>query len=167
MEAINWDAVQAISETMGLIIVIGSLIYVGHEVGQSAKATRAATMNNMMTSWADAYRGLSDSDSIGKLIWTGARDPNNLSGADRWRFSIQIAALFHNFQNAHYQWKIGVYDEDSWVAQSHYFVNLMSLPGLRATWEERKEMFSGDFREYVETHILTASPDEGYKLAGT
>ena len=80
---------------------------------------------------------------------------------------MQIAALFHNFQNAHYQWRIGVYDEDSWEAQSHYFTNLMSLPGMRAIWEERKEMFSKNFREYVETQTLKAAPDQNYRLAGT
>ena len=166
METINWEAIQAISETLGLIIVISSLIYVGREVGQNAKAKRAETMNNMMISWAEAYRGLSDTESIGNIIWTGVQDPSELSGADRWRFSIQISALFHNYQNAHYQWRIGVYDENSWEAQSHYFVNMMSLPGIRAIWEERKEMFSKNFREYVETQTLKAAPDENYRLAG-
>jgi hypothetical protein len=167
MEPINWEAVQAISESLGLIIVVSSLIYVGSEVRQNAKATRAATMNNMMNAWGDAYRGLSESENVGRLVWTGAQNPGELSGADRWRFSIQISALFHNFQNAHYQWKVGVYDEDSWAAQSHYFANLMSLPGIRATWDERQEMFSSDFRNFVETQTLKTQPDENYKLAGT
>ena len=167
MEPINWEAVQAISETLGLIIVVSSLIYVGLEVRQNAKATRAATMNNMMNAWGDAYRGMSESENLGRLVWTGAQNPSELSGSDRWRFSVQIAALFHNFQNAHYQWKLGVYDEDSWEAQSHYFANLMSLPGIRATWDERKEMFSSDFRNFVETRTLKTQPDENYTLAGT
>ena len=167
MEPINWEAVQAISETLGLIIVVSSLIYVGLEVRLNAKATRAATMNNMMNAWADAYRGLSESENVGRIVWTGAQNPSELSGADRWRFSIQIAALFHNFQNAHYQWKLGVYDEDSWVAQSHYLTNMMSLPGMRAAWDERKEMFSSDFRNFMESQTLKTKPDENYKLAGT
>ena len=79
MEPINWEAVQAISETLGLIIVVSSLIYVGLEVRQNAKATRAATMNNMMNAWGDAYRGFSESENIGRHVWTGAQDPNELS----------------------------------------------------------------------------------------
>jgi hypothetical protein len=167
VETINWEAVQAISETLGLIIVVSSLIYVGSEVRQNAKAIRAATMNNIMNAWGDAYRGLSESENVGKLVWTGVQDSSELSGADRWRFSMQIAALFHNFQNAHYQWTLGVYDEESWVAQSHYFANMMSLPGMRTTWDERKEMFSRDFRNYVENQTLKESPDREYRLAGT
>ena len=167
METVNWEAVQAISETLGLIIVVSSLIYVGLEVRQNANATRAATMNNIMSNWSEAYRGLSESENIGTLVWRGAQDVTELNGADRWRFSIQIAALMHNFQNAHYQWQLGVYDEQVWIAQSHYLVNLMSLPGFRTTWEERKQMFSKEFLDYVESKILTAPVDDSYKLAGT
>jgi hypothetical protein len=73
----------------------------------------------------------------------------------------------HNFQNAHYQWQLGVYDEEVWIAQSHYLVNLMSLPGFRATREERKQMFSKEFLDYVESKVLTVPVDDSYKLAGT
>ena len=167
MVAIDWQAVQAISESLGLIIVIGSLIFLGLEVRHSTKVTKAATMNDIMNSWRDAYRGLSESENVGALVWTGVQDPGALSGADRWRFSMQIAALFHNFQNAHYQWKLGVYHEESWQAQSVYLANLMSLPGMLAVWYERKLMFSSDFRSHVETQTLKNPPDESCKLAGT
>ncbi len=124
-------------------------------------------MNNIMNSWGDAYRGLSETENLGTIMWTGSQDPGARSGAEQWRFSIQIAVLFHNFQNAHYQWKLGVYDEESWLAQADYLVNLMSLPGIRTVWEDRKPMFSLDFRNYVETHTLKKSPDGNYRLAGT
>ena len=47
MEAINWQAVHAISASLGSILVIGSLIFLGLEIRNSAKVTKAATMNKM------------------------------------------------------------------------------------------------------------------------
>ena len=132
VETFNWHALQAISETLGLIVVVGSLVFVGFEVRQSAKATRAATMNNIMGSWDDVYRGFSEPENIAEVIWTGVQDPTALTDANRWRLSLQIAGLFHNFQNAHYQWKIGAYDEQAWAAQAEFLTNLLSLPGMRA-----------------------------------
>ena len=35
MEAFNWQALQAISETLGLIVVVSSLVFVGFQVRQS------------------------------------------------------------------------------------------------------------------------------------
>jgi hypothetical protein len=166
VETINWEAVQAISETLGLLIVVGSLIYVGLEVRQNAKATRAATMNNIMSNWGEAYRGLSESENVGTLIWKGVQDVNNLEGADRWRFSVQIVALFHNYQNAHYQWSLGLYDAGAWAAQSKYLANLMSLAGVHSVWEERSVMFSKDFQDYMESVVISASVDGNYSLVG-
>ena len=152
---------------MGLVFVVSSLIYVGLEIRQNAKATRAATMNNVLTHWGAAYRFLGASKNVGELVWTGVQNPNALSGAARWRFSTLVASVFHHFQNAHYQSELGVYDEDSWAAQSHYLANLMSLPGMRATWDERKEMFSRNFQNFMETQILKTPADENYKFSGT
>ena len=167
METFNWQALQAISETLGLIVVVGSLVFVGFEVRQNAKATRAATMNNIMGSWSDVYRGFSETENIAEIVWTSVQDPKSLSEVSLWRFSLQLTGLLHNFHNAHYQWKIGAYDEDTWVAQAEFLTNLLSLPGMRAVWDERKSMLSKDFQIYVDTQILTKSPDQDYKLTGT
>jgi hypothetical protein len=167
MEAINWQAIQAISETLGLIVVVGSLVFVGFEVRQSVKATRAATMNNIMGAWGDVYRGFSESENIAEVIWKGVQDPAVLSEPDQWRYSLQIAGLFHNFHNAHYQWKIGAYDDGAWSAQAEFLTNLLSLPGVRSVWDERKRMLSKDFQVYVDTQILTKDADKDYKLTGT
>ena len=167
MEAINWQALQAISETLGLIVVVGSLVFVGFEVRQSAKATRAATMNNIMGSWGEVYRGFSESENVAEIIWRGVQDPSALSEVEQWRYSLQIAGLFHNFHNAHYQWKIGAYDDGAWFAQAEFLTNLLSLPGVLDVWEKRKRMLSQDFQVYVDTQILTKSADSDYKLEGT
>jgi len=167
MEAINWQALQAISETLGLIVVVGSLVFVGFEVRQSVKATRAATMNNIMGSWGEVYRGFSETENVAEIIWRGVQDHAALSEVEQWRYSLQIAGLFHNFHNAHYQWKIGAYDDGAWSAQAEFLTNLLSLPGVRDVWEKRKRMLSRDFQVYVDTQILTKEADSDYKLEGT
>ena len=76
MEAINWEAVQAVSEALGLIVVVGSLIFVGFQIRQNAQATRAASMNNIMGSWFDMYMRVSENDKLAEVVWNGAQDPN-------------------------------------------------------------------------------------------
>jgi len=44
---------------------------------------------------------------------------------------------------------------------------LLSLQGARAVWDEGKLMLPEDFQMYVETEILTQSPDPDYKMPGT
>ena len=167
METINWEAVQAVSEALGLIVVVGSLVFVGFQIRQNAQATRAASMNTIMDSWGDMYMRVSESDKLAEIVWNGTQDPNAVSGVERFRFSIAVTSFLHSWHNTYYQWKIGTYDSEAWSAQVTALINFFSLPGIRATWNDRRNMFPQDFQMYVETEIISKSGDSNFKLAGT
>ncbi len=164
---VNWEAISALSEAFGVVAVVASLIFVGFQIRQNAQATRAATMASVMDQWAHNYQSLSENENLAEVVWTGAQDPNAVSGVDRWRLSLSCSGFFQYWHNAYYQWTIGAYESKAWYAQTKFMINLLSLPGARAVWEERKLALPEDFQKYVETEILTKSPDPSYKLAGT
>ena len=167
MESINWDAVSAISEALGLIVVVSSVLFVGFQIRQNATATRAATMNHIMDGWSESYARLSENENLAELTWTGAKDPDAVTGVNRWRFSLYLTGVFYGWHNSYYQWRIGAYGSDAWSSQTSAMSNLLSLPGVLATWHERKGALPEDFQMYVETEILSKPPDPNYKLSGT
>ena len=71
METINWEAVQAVSEALGLIVVVGSLIYLSIQVQQSNSEIRLntktakvsayhQTIDQIVVAWTDKeFAGLS------------------------------------------------------------------------------------------------------------
>ena len=167
METINWEAIQAVSEALGLVVVVGSLIFVGFQIRQNAQATRAASMNNIMDTFSDRYLRISENENLAEVVWNGAQDPKAVNGVDRWRLSIAIGGFFYFWNNAYYQWTIGAYESHAWYAHEKLMTNLLTMSGIRAVWDERKSMLPEDFQMYVETEILTKSPDADYKLPGT
>ena len=80
---------------------------------------------------------------------------------------MALTGVFHYWHNDYYQWTIGAYESKAWSAQAKFMINLLSLPGARAVWDERKLMLPENFQMYVETEILTKSPDADYKMPGT
>ena len=164
---VNWEAISALSEAFGVIAVVASLIFVGYQIRQNARATRAASMNNIMDKWGEFYLRSSENDNLAAVVWNGVQDAKALTGVDRWRLSMALTGFFYFWNNAYYQWTIGVYESKAWSAQAKFMTNLLSLPGARAVWDERKRMLPEDFQMYVETEILTQSPDPDYKLPGT
>ncbi len=46
----NWEAASAIAEILGVIAVIGSLIYVGRQVNQNTQIARANIVHETNTS---------------------------------------------------------------------------------------------------------------------
>ena len=164
---VNWAAVAALSEAFGVIVVVASLIFVGFQIRQNAQATRAASMNNIMDKWGEFYLRSSENENLAAVVWNGVQDAQALIGVDRWRLSMALTGFFYFWNNAYYQWTIGVYESKAWYAQAKFMTNLLSLPGARAVWDERKLMLPEDFQMYVETEILTKSPDPDFKIPGT
>ncbi len=163
---VNWDAISALSEAFGVVAVVISLIFVGFQIRQNAQATRAASMNNIMDNWGDRLLRLSENENIASVLWSGSQDANAVSGVDRWRLSLAFGGIFHGWHNSYYQWTIGAYESKAWSAQAQYMRNMLTLPGARAMWDERKVMLPEDFQTYIETEILTKPPDADYKIPG-
>jgi len=167
MEAINWDAVGALSEAFGVIAVVASLIFVGFQIRHNAQATKTASVNNIMGAWCDMYLRFSENENYASTIWNGSQDPTSLSGVDQWRLSMAFTAFFQLFHNAYYQWKAGAYESKEWYAHMQFLRNILTLPGAQVAWKERKSIMPDDFRIYVEEKVLTKAPDPNYKLPGT
>ena len=110
---------------------------------------------------------LSENENFATVLWNGSQDANAVSGVDRWRLSLAFGGIFHGWHNSYYQWTIGAYESKAWSAQTKFMRNLLTLPGARAMWDERKGMLPEDFQTYVETEILTKSPSTHFKLPGT
>ncbi len=161
------ESLAYLAEIVGGIGVIASLIFVGFQIRQNAQATRAATMASVMEQWAQNYQSLSENKKLAEVVWTGAQDPNAVTGVDRWRFTMACSRFFHYWHNAYYQWTSGSLDSNTWSGQRGNMVNLLTLPGVRTVWNERKHVLPENFQTYVETEILTKSPDADFKLSGT
>ena len=164
---VNWEAISAVSEAFGVIAIVISLVFVGFQIRQNVKATRAASMDNIMEKWGEFYLRLSENDNFAAVIWNGVQDAKALVGVDRWRLSMALTSFFYFWNNAYYQWMTGAYDSRAWYAQTKFMTNLRSQPGARAVWDERKGMLPEDFQMYVKTEILTKSPDPDFKIPGT
>ena len=167
VEPINWEAVSALSEAFGVVAVVASLIFVGFQIRQNAQATRAATMTSVMEQWAHNSQSLSENENLAEIVWNGVQDPNALSGVDRWRMTLACSSFLHYWHNAYFQWISGSLESNSWSAKTREMANLLTLPGIWAVWDERKGTLPEDFQIFIDTQVLTKSPDKDYKLSGT
>ena len=69
---VNWQAISALSEASGVIVIAISLIFVGFQIRQNAQATRAASMNNIMENWSDKLLMLSENENFATVLWNGS-----------------------------------------------------------------------------------------------
>ena len=155
METINWDAVSALSEALGVVAVVASLIFVGFQIRQNAESTRSATVAqclNISTSWA----GTLGSDKATAAVFVrGLADPQSLDVEEKSQFAMLLLSLCRAHSNSQYQFRQGLLDEQIWTAVQRTMKTAFSQPGFAWWWPKYQEGFTEDFSKMVEELVET------------
>lgn len=70
----NWDAIGALSEVLGVIAVVVTLLYVAKQIVQTNQIAKAAVARELQDKYAEVYNLLATDPSIQDLV-TRLRDP--------------------------------------------------------------------------------------------
>ena len=159
----RWSA-RSVAEAIGIVGVIGSLIFVGGELRQNAIATRAATNSEVSVAFVELNLMLASNPELARAFAEYADDP---AAAPREAQILMLGswrALFHIWSNAHRQHLNGTLDPaiyESVVQEiSTYAVGVMEThdnPDLvrrRAlmtwAWQNERFIYNRDFQDFVD-----------------
>jgi len=163
------DTVRRIGEVVGLVGVIGSLVFVGLEVRQSSLATKAATDAAV----ADGYRELNlviaGSPELASAMASLGDDPESASAADQIQVLSLWRALFHIWSNSLRQHVKGTLDPAVYqgvVREISTYAGPLSsgVPinqadrrklAMRWAWESERSIFNPEFQVFIDS-ILAA-----------
>ncbi len=143
-------------ESLGVIGVIGSLIFVAMEVRQNTDAVRSATVQAIAELSYDSTMRLVDNADLRAARMAarlGSMTADQIEQLDSW-----YSALMRIQQNRLVQSRLGVLDlEDAMQiggrAKSYrepYFANF---------WERRKQMYPPEFQQYIEEYVLVLTDE--------
>ena len=96
---------RGLAEAVGVLGVIGSLVFVGLEVRESSRATRAATDAEIAGQFLELNTGIYSSPELMEAFEAGGRvnDPSELPVIHRIAITSFYRSLFHVWSNAHRQ----------------------------------------------------------------
>ena len=134
----NWDAVIAITEVIGVIAVIGSLVYVGKQIKQSANLARAGIVHDTSVAWANASAMLATDAELTDIYIRGIAG-EALSPVETKRLESLIDVYMTNLEDIDHQYKSDLYfDEEDTVDAVDYLAplhrDLMMSPTGRHWW---------------------------------
>lgn len=161
------SGISRVAEVLGLFGVIGSLIFVGIEVRQSAIATRAATDTAIADAFRDVNQVMATSPELARAMTAWPDSPDSLSAADQVQVLGLWRALFHTWSNAHRQDLNGTIDPAIFAAVSQEITTYAQAqrgtasPDLqrrgrfmRWAWTRERFLFNPDFQEFVDSIFL-------------
>ena len=141
---------RQIFEIIGLLSVIGSLIFVGIEINQNTAAVRGATQQEVSDQISEFYKIGIENERMAYIThqaMNGDISKDDLSVTDYQRFLFLSMLGFRRVENVYLQYKNGFLDKVAFdrIGMSFYRTNL-----VREIWEERREAFDPEFAEFFE-----------------
>ena len=131
----NWEAVSAITEVIGVVAILATLIYLSVQIRQSIQEARDATAWRITESIAELAKTIAtDSDSA--EIWCrGVDEFDSLSRVERERFASMLG-MWTNILMALYRTKqTSSIPQEYWDQVRDSFVMYMEHPGFRKAVE--------------------------------
>ena len=140
---------RKIFEIVGIVSVVGSLLFVGIEINQNTTAVRGATQQAVSSQVAEMYRIVAENERIALLLSQSFKgiSKKDLSESDYvslWNF--QMMGL-RRIENIYLQYKNGLLTEDAF---SRIGMGIYRTKIVREIWEERRGDFEPDFADFFE-----------------
>ena len=136
-------------EIIGLLSVVGSLIFVGLEINQNTTAVRGATQQAVSSQVAEMYRIGAENERMANLISKAFQDisKTDISESDYVSLWMYQMMGFRRIENIYLQYKNGLLTKDAF---SRIGMGIYRTKIVREIWDERKGDFEPDFVEFFE-----------------
>ena len=129
--------------------VILSIMFLAYQIGEQRDLMKAQTRNSI----SSEIIGLLVSEATDEGLLSAVRRSNDgeeLSPDDRYRLDRISRAYFRYWENVHYQYRNGLYDEAEFAGSRAGWKYRLSRPGIAAIWCDTKAMHSPEFVAEIE-----------------
>ena len=143
----NWEAVSAISEIIGAIAVVISLVYVATQIRQNTKLMRSTAKQSLTETTQGLIYKMVDYSGEWLKLTTGEMPSTPEEDS---RMSLLVRATLRGFESQCYQYEAGLLEEDEWLALRAAIRDIWALPGFKRYWAQLKPHMSERLRAVVE-----------------
>jgi len=151
----NLEQIALIVEIIGGIVIIISLLFVGLQLKESAKATRSATAVTTVSELTSWYSNLGNSEQGSYVFWNFMTNPESITPVERFQAIMNLHGILLTWQNSYYLVKEGTLDKRVQESLLEIINGVKNNPGFQVFWHSRKAIFLKEFQEYVEEIMVT------------
>jgi len=146
----NWDAISAVSQLVGSIAVVVSVLYLAVQLRSSTRVARVAAMDAASAALRDVTKPLMENAELARLWRTGLENLQELSPEDQARFFHVTHQFLKALETIHYHYVYGLLDSQLWDGWRELLHHYVASPGIRFYLTRRSAVFSERFRKFVE-----------------
>ncbi|MEH6639477.1 MAG: hypothetical protein V7717_09400 [Porticoccaceae bacterium] len=156
----NWEAFGAISEGLGAIAVIMSVLYLAIQIRAQTKEERLAATRDLAAEYRRAIEHMFQDKELASLTLAGKNDYKALADEDRVRVSLVWGGIFRAMEQQYLHTCHGSIDPIYLSSIDRSKKEFLSFPGVQTWWHLSTHGFHDEFCEHVEELIAEANATE-------
>ncbi|MEO8306959.1 MAG: hypothetical protein ABI616_02840 [Pseudomonadota bacterium] len=148
------DAGQFIGLLANLGTLVGLLLLV-FELNQNRQLTRAQIRHELSMGIVEHLDVVANNSQLADVIRRGSSG-EELTPDERTQFTMRSNAVLRYWEDVHYQYRQGLYDESEFEKQREAWVDSLSRSaGLVAYWCANQKLYSADFAKEIDGALTT------------
>lgn len=144
----NWDAIGAIAESLGVIGVIVTVVYVAVQIRHNSQAVQGATEQALMTQEMALYALVAEHANIYRR---GSERVDQLDADEYLVYEHLVAAQMSQLYSAYVQFQRGLIPQSVWDAYAADWPESLEQAGFQQAWQKIKHGYPNEFQ-----HCLNA-----------
>jgi hypothetical protein len=148
---INWDAAGAIGEIVGATAVVISVLYLASQVRGQVREAQLAAIHEVSEGFREGIAATFMDPHLSRVFNVGKDDFEGLNPEERIQFIAFLQRNYRVWEDAFYQFQAGRLDEHHWRSMEKQYSALLNWPGVQKVWDLRRDFFTPDFMQYVDT----------------
>jgi hypothetical protein len=151
MTPASWEEISAISQLVGSIAVVLSVLYLALQVHGSTRVAKLAAQDAASTALREVTRPFAENAELARIWRIGLEDLSSLTVDEQARFFHSTYQFLKAFETIHFHHAYGLMDEQVWQGWCGLLEHYVASPGMEHYWKLRQNFFSLRFRQFVET----------------
>jgi hypothetical protein len=149
MNHANWEAISAISQMIGSIAVVFSVLYLALQVHGSTRIAKVAAQDAASTALREVTRPFAENADLARLWRRGLEDLQSMPAEEQARFFHSAYQFLKAFETIHFHHIHGLMDVQIWEGWCGLLRHYIASPGMEYYWNRRQDLFSVRFRDFI------------------
>ena len=133
--------------------VIAGILLLAYELNQNRQMMQAQTRHELASSIANQLLTISVNGEYVEFIHR-VESGEPATGVEQRRYYGYAFARLRYWEDAHYQYRVGLFDEGEFVAQRESWREVIRQPGMRDFWSRFRSNFSPEFAEEIDELLI-------------
>lgn len=152
----NWEAVGAIGEVAGGVVVVVTILYLARQIRESSRIAKAESQRTLLET-APIWTPIATTPGFISELRKAVQSYESLDPDAQGRFTFMLYPLINRVESAYRMYQQEMIDEDAYLAWMYALAAFLREPGLTVWWSDLKQVIGPEFVAALDEILL----DEG------